>query len=155
MRANPKHLRVEKYDKEKFEQRREKHEFPKAYKELAMCKMCGAVYYKKSWRHNFKNSDYRKLLRKFPINWTICPADRMIKNGQFEGKLTVKNIPHKYKEELIDLIAGFGNRAYQKDSQHRIINIKNLAGNSLLITTTENQMALQMAKKIKNAFIPD
>lgn len=79
----------------------------------------------------------------------------MIQNKQFEGKIIIKNIPEKIKKDLINLAEDFGERAFQRNNQHRIIAFKQLLKNSIMITTTENQMALQLAKKIKNTFKKD
>jgi chlorite dismutase len=52
---------------------------------------------------------------------------------------------------LVYLVEAFGRRAKQKDNQHRIISIKKNKSD-LVITTTENQLAVKIAKKIKNTF---
>lgn len=149
-------MRGKGYNVKKFTPRKEKHEFPKGEYGIEMCKYCGAVYYKKGWQRALKN--HGKILAKFPIKKVICPADKMIQNKQFEGEIIIKNIPEKIKNELINLAKDFGERAFQRNNQHRIINIKIPRGSvssqrsSAVITTTENQMALQLAKKIKNTF---
>lgn len=50
-----------------------------------------------------------------PVNFTLCPACQMIKNKQFEGKVTILNVPEKLSEELVNLIKGFCERAYSRD----------------------------------------
>lgn len=145
-------MRKSTYNVEKFAPRREKREFPKGFKGIHLCKMCGAVYYRKAWRHNLALKNYRKIIKNFPIKKFICPADLMIKHRQFEGEIKIFNIPAKIKSDLMNLIKYFGERAYQKNDQHRIIKIKHPTKHNITATTTENQMALQLAKKIKSTF---
>ena len=75
----------------------------------------------------------------------------MIKNKQFEGEIIIENVPDKSLNELKNLINAFSKRAYEKDPLHRLINIKQKKS-SLEITTTENQLAVRLARKIKETF---
>lgn len=146
-------MRGKSYNVEKFEPYREKHEFPKGKGGILACPICGAFYFKKKWQHELQVKKGNIIRR--PIKKSICPADLLIKNKQFEGKITIENIPAKITNELVNLINLFGKTAFERDNQHRIIAIKKIDKNSIIITTTENQMALQLAKKIKNTFKKD
>ena len=53
--------------------------------------------------------------------------------------------------DLNKLIKNFCQRAFERDPLHRLIDIKNDSGN-LTATTTENQLAVKLAKKIKEVF---
>src|SRR3989344_6528206 len=129
--------------------RTEEHEFVRGKTGLVFCKNCNAVYYKKSWHHNLRH--YKNLAENLAIKFLLCPACKMIKNKQFEGEIVILNIPDKFLKELVHLIEAFGRRAYARDSQHRLIEIKKDKRN-LIVTSTENQLAKQLAKKIKDAF---
>lgn len=124
-------------------------EFPKGKAGLILCSDCNAAYYKKSWHKNLRY--FKNLREDLPIKFVLCPACKMIKNKQFEGEIIVSNIPTASLENLIHLIEAFGHRAYQIDPMHRLISVKKFRA-GLTITTTENQMAVQLAKKIKSAF---
>ncbi|MDP3015378.1 MAG: NMD3-related protein [bacterium] len=116
---------------------------------LVFCKVCDAVYYKKSWHRNLRH--YKNLKENLAVKFSLCPACAMIKNRQFEGEIIIKNIPIKIKSDLINLAKTFAARAYQRDPMDRLIAIKeNEEG--LRITTTENQLAVKLAKKIKETF---
>lgn len=129
--------------------RTEEHEIPKAKLGLVICEKCDAVYYKKFWHRNLRN--YKDLKENLPVKFSLCPACEMIKNRQFEGEIIIKNIPIKIKSDLINLAKTFAARAYQRDPMDRLIAIKeNEEG--LRITTTENQLAVKLAKKIKETF---
>ncbi len=142
-----------KYNIEKFEPHREKREFPKGKSGILICGVCEALYFKKAWQHKIRVKEI--TMENCLIKKTICPACLMIKNKQFEGEITIENIPAKIINDLLNLINSFGKTAFERDNQHRLIAIKKINKNSIMATTTENQMALQLAKKIKNTFKKD
>lgn len=127
----------------------DKQEFSKGKEGLIFCKICNAVYYKKSWHHNLAaHDDLRDDTR---VAFALCPACQMIADKQFEGEIIIQDIPEKFRNDLMNLIRGFTQRAYQKDPMDRLIEIKD-ARDGLHVTTTENQLAVKLAKKIKEAF---
>ena len=142
------------YDAKIILRRREEREIPKGKAGIVFCGPlpggCGAVYYKKSWHHNLRN--YKSFSKDLPVSFVFCPACEMIKNNQFEGRIIIENIPVKNLEELRHLIEGFCHRAYLRDPLDRLIKIKNLKADILEVTTTENQLAAKLAKKIKEVF---
>lgn len=129
--------------------RREEREFPKGAKELLICPECGAVYFNKSWHHNFRN--YKPFKKDQRLDFVLCPACQMIKNRQFEGRIEIIGIPQKELKGLKNLIAAYSERAYRRDPLDRLISMKGDA-RKLIVTTTENQLAQKLAKKIKDAF---
>lgn len=78
----------------------------------------------------------------------------MIKNRQFEGKITVENVPVGTYGKLVDLIKSFCRRACEIDPMDRLIEIGK-TGKGMAITTTENQLAVKLAKKIRQVFKGD
>lgn len=92
-----------------------------------------------------------RTARDLQINFALCPADTMTSQGLYEGEITIEKVPRQYHVELLNLIKGFGSRAYTRDCQDRIIDIKK-KGNNFVVTTTENQLAQKLAKKIKQVF---
>lgn len=129
--------------------RKEEAEFGKAKKGIFACKRCGAYFYKKSWHHELHiRKNGKKLLT---IGYIWCPACSMIDNGEYEGKVLIENAPERLTGALIALVKAYSARAYRHDSQHRLIEIKRENGN-LAITTTENQLAAKLGRKIKETF---
>ena len=137
------------YDNKIVLSRTEEHEIPKGKSGLVFCKDCSAVYYKKSWHHNLRN--YKNLNENLPVKFSLCAACKMIKNKQFEGEITIKNIPSGIFNELEHLITVFSRRAYERDAMDRLIAVKKNK-NEMVITVTENQLAVKIAKKIKDTF---
>lgn len=128
-----------------------------AQKGVVLCKNCGAAYHKKSWRHgieNFNKAETESISsgkKDVPVKFELCPACKMIKDHQYEGRITIKNLPEASEQSLHELVEGFGKRAYEQDPMHRLIEIKN-EGGKWVITTTENEMANKLAHKIKTSF---
>ncbi|SRR3989344_5179099 len=137
------------YDNKIILSRTEEHEIPKGKLGLTICKDCRATYYKKSWRQNL--GGYKNLREDLPVYFTLCPACKMIKTHQFEGRIIIENIPAKILNDLNHLTETFCKRAFLRDSQHRLIDVKKTK-TGLEITTTENQLAVKLAKKIKDTF---
>lgn len=125
--------------------RTEKREFPFGRKGIAFCPECKSIYYQKSWHHPLP---FQERVRGKSI---LCPACQMIENKQFEGQLTISDFPPTLEGDLTKLIKNFCQRAYERDPLDRLIEIKNISDN-LIVTTTENQLAVKLAKKIKEVF---
>lgn len=113
---------------------------------LIFCQNCGAVYYKKSWHH-----ELNKKIEIKKEKFGLCPACQMIKNKQFEGEIIIENIPLGTYNNLVNLTKAFCRRAYGIDPLDRLIEIKKIK-QGLRITVTENQLAVKLAKKIKQVF---
>lgn len=122
-----------------------------AKKGLVICEKCNIFYYKKSWHHSADKFIAEREDKDLPLNFILCPACRMIKNKQYEGKIVIQNAPEKLKEELINLIKGYCRRAYLKDPLDRLIDIKKEDKN-IIVTVTENELANKLGKKIKGTF---
>ena len=134
------------YDVKLPRERTEAHEFKGALAGLVICSACGAVYHKKSWRAGLEKLKLPE--RDYPVKFALCPACRMIKSGQYEGRVTVKNVPLKERDLLVHLVEAYCRRAQDRDPMDRLIKIGG-RGDSLEILLTENQLANKLAKKIK------
>jgi hypothetical protein len=130
--------------------KKEEQEYGKGKKDILVCEKCGAFYWYKSWHHHL--SDYPELKESKNINFTLCPACKMIENGKYEGEILVENIDTDKETEVENLIQNFSETAFEKDPMDRIISIEKIAKGMLRVLTTENQMAKQLAKKLKRTF---
>lgn len=124
-------------------------------KGIVLCSTCGAAHFKKRWYHGLEKLNFSEK-NDLPIKSSLCPACTMIKNKQYEGRITIKNLPDKYIEQLQKLAEGFGKRAHDRDPMDRVIEIKRNpstgSGQVWEITTTENELANKLAHKIKDTF---
>ena len=134
-----------------YPERTEFQEFGKAAKEYRRCRICSAIYYDKSWHHG-RDFDLAAAVKNHKFWITRCPACSMIEEREFEGELIIRNIPARFQMELYRLIRGYGRRAYELDCQHRIIAIAKEDKHTWRVTTTENQLAGKLAKKIREVF---
>lgn len=134
----------------KFPKKRtEKVELGSGMNEYIICPDCFCVYFHKSWHHALEEDKHLKENKK--MKFALCPADKMIKNKQFEGQIILEGIPLELKSEIFNLIENMGERAFRKDPMDRVISIKDTK-NAVEVSTTENQLAVRIAKKIKETF---
>lgn len=131
--------------------RTEREEFGLAKKGLIVCKTCGAYYYKKSWHHDAKKFVAEREGHRIVPKFSECPACAMIRHGLFEGKIIISDIPANYWSEFSNLIKGYCKRAEAKDPLDRLIALTK-TGTTAIATLTENQLAVKLAKKIKDVF---
>ena len=123
----------------------------KAMKGLVVCPSCHNIYYKKAW-HAANSKELESFKRsKQELNFKLCPACEMKKNHLFEGEIVISEVPKKYKPELVHLLLSQGAQMQKKDPQDRIIDIEETK-DGYRVTTTEDQMAQKLAKKIKKVF---
>jgi len=129
-----------------------RNQYRRPRKGVAVCKKCHNVLFRKEWhRPGVQLSDQILLARKKGVHFEVCPACTMIQKKLYEGEIIISNMPARYEVELINLITLFGERARNRDPQDRVSDIKKRVG-GYRITTTENQLAVKLAKKIKSVF---
>ena len=129
-------------------------EFGSGKKEFIFCPHGEAVYFKKSWHHVeklYKSYEVQPHKLHKGIKFKLCPAHEMQKNKQYEGEVVIKNIPAKFRRELVNLIENMGERAMRRDVLDRVLDIK-ITSNQLLVTTSENQLAQKISHKISETF---
>ena len=119
---------------------------------IIICPDCGNVHYHKRW---WKNSD-AGLKRLVVMNYrtaahTRCPTCTMVRENLYEGEVVIERVPQKFRTDLKNLIARFGLTATEMDPQDRIMNIEKHNG-EWRVTTSENQLADRLAKKIRDSF---
>jgi ssDNA-binding Zn-finger/Zn-ribbon topoisomerase 1 len=127
-------------------------EYGQEHKGVTECPECHNVHFKKRWHRSIHelNTHVKSILQ---VNKkVICRACKMTQDHLFEGELFIEECPERHEEELLRLIHNVGKRAQEMDPQHRIINIGKTDQGAYRVTTTENQLADRLAKKIKAAF---
>lgn len=127
----------------------EKGEYGPGKTDIVMCKDCKAVYYYKSWKHNLRH--YKHLSQDKAVQFAVCPACQMERDGTFEGQVIVENIPKGIHRELLQLVENIGERARKRDLMDRILKIQDYRNNGLEILTSENQLAVSIGKQIVRA----
>ena len=125
-------------------------EYGKAAKGLIICNVCHDVFFKKGW-HKPGSAPIQGMVSGKGVHFDLCPACKMKKGGLFGGKINIKNIPAQAREDLFNLISGFGKRAELRNPQDRIIDIKTSSGN-FIVTTNNDELAEKLGKKIHESF---
>jgi len=133
-----------------YRERTEGQEFGLAKKNYLLCPVCLAIYHEKSWHHRLDGAAAGLEGKK--LAFKLCPACDMIAARQYEGRLIIENVPARLQGELFNLIQSFSRKAYEKDCQHRLIAITRNGHGNWLVTTTENQLATKLGKKIGEVF---
>jgi NMD protein affecting ribosome stability and mRNA decay len=124
-------------------------------KGAVMCSDCGAVFWKKLWRHSLELARAAAgKVEKRSIIFRICPACDMARKKLFEGEITLLNLPGEIAAAARRIAENTGLEAYRRDPLDRILAIVESPG-ILRITTSENQLAQKIAKKLKSVFHVD
>jgi len=148
--------------------RREEEEF-RSQGGLVLCPDCHSVYHKKRWQHSVNALGVKEVEqmtdKDTKIKFQICPACKMIQRGQYEGRIRIYAVPPQSEKALEELIRGFCRGAFEIDPMDRLIGIKKgspstghayrQAGSGQTVwtvTTTENQLANKVGRRIKNIF---
>jgi len=126
-------------------------EYGKAEKGVIVCEVCHDVYFKKGWHKPGSAPITDTKLSGTGVHFALCPACKMQKGNLFGGKISIKNVPTENREELFNLIAGFGRRALDRNPQDRIMDVKTQGGN-FTVTTNNDQLAAKLGKKIHETF---
>lgn len=124
-------------------------EFGPGKTDIIICPECQSVYYEKSWHHSLNN--YEQLSEDKNIDFELCPACEMGKNKQFEGFVVFKNVPPDIKEDLLRTIHNIEGRAFSRDPMDRVLKIEE-DGKDIEVYTSENQLAISIAKQVASAF---
>ena len=115
-------------------------------KGVIICEICKAAYFNKRWYHGLEK--IKSENQNLPVIFKKCPACVMLKSKQFEGKISIENVSEKNEKEITSFVSAYGRRAWERDPMDRVIAVvKNKK--ELVITTTENQLALKIARKLK------
>lgn len=149
----------------------EEEEFGPGKVDYVICPECHCVYFDKSWHHSL-DQDIERLKEDKKIEFNKCPACRMIEDNRFEGEVKVEGPPDRAKQQIKNIAQNYGQRAFEEDPMDRVISIgevtvdrptaqqkrgkqsrEEVKGRTdIRILTTENQLAVRIAKKIEESF---
>lgn len=127
-------------------------DFGQEHKWAIECPRCHNVHFKKHWYSSRKKlADVLELGEAADLEKALCPACTMMKEHTFEGEVFLEGFPSHFHHELLSLVKNFGRKATDMDPQSRIIEVKKIHG-GYHVTTTENQLANRIAKKVRDTF---
>jgi|GEM_PF-2410130 len=111
--------------------------------DILKCPECGAVYFKKAWHMKAPEGVSTEGAKS-----ELCMADMMKKNNEYEGKVTIANMPAQYKADVINLVKNMSAHAMFQNPMHRVLSIED-HDSTIEIFTSENQLAQQIGEKIE------
>lgn len=113
--------------------------------DILKCPACGAVYYKKGWHMKAPEGVSTENAKS-----ELCMADAMKQRNEYEGKITLVNVPQQYHEDIINLVKKFSAVSMESNPMHRVLSIEDHE-DTIEILTSENQLAQKIAGKIEDS----
>jgi hypothetical protein len=127
----------------------------KGLKSVAVCPRCHAMYYDKHW-HSWEMAK-RQLPKDLKIGEVLCRACAILtanKNSSrdsYSGEVILTGLKELSRRlEVVGLIKNIGTRATKRNPEAQIIKIED-GGNSVRVTTTDNQLAVALGKQVDAA----
>jgi NMD protein affecting ribosome stability and mRNA decay len=119
--------------------------------EIAVCKDCHAIFQRRHWF--FNENLYRTLMSKRGARETTCPACQKIRDGYFEGEVTLmpSTFLSEHKEEIMNLIRNEEERAKGMNPLERIIAVKEENG-KVVVLTTDEKLSQRIGRELKKAY---
>lgn len=126
---------------------------------VQVCDRCNAVFYDGHWHTDAHAAS--AMSEHKPRNAkqsAMCPACTYVMSGEgkadsdFEGQITLDGLHDaNEKAEILLTIRNLARASVEKDPQDQIIAIDD-KGDRIIISTTDNQLAVRMGKKIDESF---
>jgi len=119
--------------------------------DMAVCKKCHAIYYNKRWYLN--EGMYQQKVKQKATVKTLCPACLKIRDKFPGGIVTLTGEFLKtHKEEIINLIKNEEQRARGFNPLERIMEMSEIKGGGIKITTTNEKLAQRIGRSLQRAY---
>jgi NMD protein affecting ribosome stability and mRNA decay len=118
--------------------------------EPTICARCGAVYARRTWRHDHSLSD-EQIERG---EWGFCPACLQVAHQEGQGRLLIHGSAVGPRAKLIrDRIENVAKRAGKTQPERRLVSVAEVDGAGRLeVLTTSQKLAHRLAHELKKAF---
>ena len=119
--------------------------------EIAVCTSCRAIFRRRHWF--FDEALYNQVAVQPNTRLLTCPACRKIRDGYFEGEVTLLPSPFlsNHKAEILNLIRNEEERAKGLNPLERIVAITEEKG-KVAVTTTNEKLAQRIGRELKKAY---
>lgn len=113
----------------------------------AVCARCGSVYQRKTWRAGDRALATLKP-GKAGVAFTVCPACRQAREGEYFGRLTLRgSFATEHEAEIRRRIKNIEARAQFTQPERRVVSIEKSAG-AIQILTTSQKLAHRIAREM-------
>lgn len=118
--------------------------------EIAVCTGCRAIFRRRHWF--FDKALYNQVISQLDTRPVTCPACQKIRDGYFEGEVTLLASPFlsNHKEEILNLIRNEEERAKGLNPLERIVAITE-ENSKVVVTTTNEKLAQRIGRELKKA----
>jgi NMD protein affecting ribosome stability and mRNA decay len=118
------------------------------FHEPTVCARCGAVFLRKTWRHNHTLSD-EQMER---AEWGFCPACQQVSRYEGQGRLLIRGAAVADSRDAIESrIHNVAARASKTQPERRLVALDSRNG-ELEVLTTSQKLAHRLAHELKKAF---
>jgi NMD protein affecting ribosome stability and mRNA decay len=116
--------------------------------EPTICARCGAVFMRKTWRHDHALTDQQLEQGE----WGFCPACIQVARQQAQGRFIIRGAEAQRHEATIRRrIRNVAARAARTQPERRIVSI-DATGTGFEVLTTSQKLAHRLAHELKKAF---
>lgn len=119
--------------------------------EPTICARCGAVYLRKTWRHDHRLTDEMLERRQ----WGFCPACDQVSRLEAQGRLIIRGAAAAANRELIRTrIENAARHGMRTQPERRIVSIDTIEsdGEALEVLTTSQKLTHRIAHELKKLF---
>jgi NMD protein affecting ribosome stability and mRNA decay len=116
--------------------------------EPTICARCGAVFIRRTWRHDHALTDQQLEQGE----WGFCPACVQVARQEAQGRFIIRGTQARRNEDMIRRrIRTVAARAGKTQPERRIVSIDATAA-GLEVLTTSQKLAHRLAHELKKAF---
>lgn len=117
--------------------------------ESTLCRPCGAVYRRKTWRRSLRRAA-PALLGQAPQG--VCPACVQVEDGRYVGRALLRGARVSAEPEAIRRrIANVAARARFTQPERRVVSVRG-DGDGLEVRTTSEKLAHRIVRELEKAF---
>ena len=119
--------------------------------ETGVCPRCHALFRRRHWF--FDEDLYLDVKDRPEVHRLTCPACRKIKEGYFEGEVSLLHSPFLsvHKKEIQNLIHNEEERAKGLNPLERIVAVTENQG-KMVVTTTNEKLAQRIGRELEKAY---
>ena len=120
----------------------------KTLNEPTVCARCGAVYLRRTWRHDHHLTDEMLERRE----WGFCPACEQVSHLEAQGRLIIRGSSVAGKRSMIrSRIENVARHGMKTQPERRIVSIDTIEsdGDALEVLTTSQKLTHRIAHELK------